>query len=43
MPQSDNASIVETDWVAAHLGTPGLVVLDATWHLPTAGRDAKAE
>ena len=35
--------IVETDWLAAHLGTPGLVVLDATWHLPTAGRDAKAE
>lgn len=35
--------IVETDWLADHLGTPGLVVLDASWHLPTSGRDPKAE
>ncbi len=43
MPQNANPAIVETEWLAAHLGTPGLIVLDGTWHLPTAGRDAKAE
>jgi thiosulfate/3-mercaptopyruvate sulfurtransferase len=35
--------IVETEWLANHLGTPGLIIFDGSWHLPTAGRDAKAE
>ena len=35
--------VVETDWLAAHLNAPDLVVLDGSWHLPTAGRDARAE
>lgn len=35
--------IVETDWLANHLNTPGLVIFDGSWHLPTANRDAKAE
>lgn len=35
--------IVETDWLADHLSAPDLVVLDGSWHLPTSGRDAKAE
>ncbi len=35
--------IVETDWLAEHLDAPDLVVFDASWHLPTAGRDPKAE
>ena len=35
--------IVETDWLAAHLNAPDLIVFDGSWHLPTAGRDAKAE
>jgi thiosulfate/3-mercaptopyruvate sulfurtransferase len=35
--------IVETDWLAAHLNAPDLIVLDGSWHLPTAKRDAKAE
>ena len=35
--------LVETDWLASHLDTPGLVVLDGSMHLPTAKRDAKAE
>jgi thiosulfate/3-mercaptopyruvate sulfurtransferase len=43
VPQNANSWIVETDWLASHLGTPGLVVFDGTWHLPTSGRDAKAE
>lgn len=35
--------IVDTEWLADHLNAPDLVVLDASWHLPTAGRDARAE
>ena len=43
MPDTAQNWIVETDWLAARLDAPGLVIFDATWHLPTAGRDAKAE
>ena len=35
--------LVSTDWLAARLGQAGLVVLDASAHLPSAGRDAAAE
>lgn len=35
--------IVETDWLASHLSSPDLVILDGSWHLPTANRDAKKE
>lgn len=35
--------VVETDWLAAHLDAPDLVILDGSWHLPTAGRDPRAE
>lgn len=35
--------IVETDWLAARLGSPDLVILDGTMHLPTSGRNARAE
>ena len=35
--------LVETEWLASHLDTPGLVILDGSMHLPTAKRDAKAE
>ena len=35
--------IVETDWLAAHLKSPDLIVLDGSWHLPSANRDPKAE
>jgi len=35
--------LVETDWLASHLDTPGLVILDGSMHLPTAKRDARAE
>ena len=43
MPVSAKNWIVETDWLQAHLDAPDLIVFDGTWHLPTAGRDAKAE
>ncbi len=36
-------SLVSSDWLAARLGAPGLVVLDASYHLPAAQRDAAAE
>ena len=35
--------LATTDWLAAHLGDPDLVVLDSTWYLPGSGRDARAE
>lgn len=36
-------SLVSTEWLAARLNTPGLVVLDASYHLPAAARDAAGE
>jgi hypothetical protein len=36
-------NLVSTDWLGDHLYTDDLVVLDASWHLPTAKRDARAE
>lgn len=37
------ASLVSAQWLAENLGNPGLVVLDASYHLPAAARDAQAE
>jgi thiosulfate/3-mercaptopyruvate sulfurtransferase len=42
-PQDDPRTLVSTDWLAKHLRDPDLRVLDASWYLPDAGRDAKAE
>ena len=36
-------SLVSTEWLGENLGRPDLVVLDASMHLPDAGRDARAE
>ncbi len=35
--------LVSTEWLASRLGDPGLVVLDASAHLPAAGRDIGAD
>lgn len=35
--------MVGTDWLAAHRNSPDIVVLDGSLHLPTTGRNAKAE
>lgn len=43
LPKTDQNWIVETDWLANHLQSPDLIVLDGSWHLPTSGRDPKAE
>ncbi len=37
------SSIVSTNWLAEHLADPKLRVLDASWYLPSAHRDAHAE
>lgn len=34
---------VTTQWLEAHLNEPDLVIFDASWHMPAAGRDARAE
>jgi thiosulfate/3-mercaptopyruvate sulfurtransferase len=35
--------IVSTQWLADHLGSPDIAIIDASWHLPAAQRDAKKE
>jgi len=35
--------MVSTDWLAERLGRPNLVIIDATWFMPGAARDALAE
>jgi len=35
--------LVSTDWLAEHLGAPDIRIADASWYLPQAGRDARAE
>jgi thiosulfate/3-mercaptopyruvate sulfurtransferase len=43
MSDSDSQQIVSTEWLEAHLSAPDVKVLDASWHMPDTGRDAKAE
>ena len=43
MPDISGKHIVSTEWLAANLSDPALVVLDGSWHLPAEKRDAKAE
>ena len=40
-PSSD--PLVSTEWLQARLGDPELRIVDATWWLPAAGRDPRAE
>lgn len=42
-PQDDPKTLVSTDWLAQHLKDPDLRIIDASWHMPDTGRDAKAE
>ncbi len=43
MTASSLPLVVSDSWLAERLGTPGLVVLDASWYLPAMGRDPRAE
>ena len=42
-PPDDPKTLVSTDWLAAHLADPDLRLIDASWYLPSMGRDAHAE
>lgn len=41
--ENDIKSLVSTDWLAEHINDPDLRILDASWYLPDAGRDPRAE
>ncbi|MFZ5964332.1 3-mercaptopyruvate sulfurtransferase [Thalassococcus sp. BH17M4-6] len=43
MSQDDPKTLVSTGWLAQHLKDPDLRILDASWYLPDAGRDPRAE
>jgi thiosulfate/3-mercaptopyruvate sulfurtransferase len=38
-----NSALVSTEWLGEHLAAPDIRVADASWYLPQAGRDTKAE
>lgn len=40
---SRDENLVSTEWLDAHLDAPDVIVLDASWYLPTEDRDAFAE
>jgi thiosulfate/3-mercaptopyruvate sulfurtransferase len=39
----DSPYIVSTEWLARRLDAPDIAIIDASWHLPQTGRNAKAE
>jgi thiosulfate/3-mercaptopyruvate sulfurtransferase len=41
--RDDPKTLVSTTWLAAHLNDPDLRLIDASWYLPSTGRDARAE
>jgi thiosulfate/3-mercaptopyruvate sulfurtransferase len=42
-PQSTALPLISADRLGTMLGAPGVVILDASWYLPSVGRDAEAE
>lgn len=40
---SFSTPLVSTEWLADHLADPRVKVIDATWHMPSTGRDARKE
>jgi thiosulfate/3-mercaptopyruvate sulfurtransferase len=38
-----DSPLVSTEWLAEHIDAPDVRIADASWYLPQAGRDAKAE
>ncbi len=43
MDYTNSNALAETQWLAANLDVPGVAVVDATWYLPTADKDPRAE
>ncbi|MDO5612426.1 MAG: 3-mercaptopyruvate sulfurtransferase [Paracoccus sp. (in: a-proteobacteria)] len=39
----DPQVLVSTGWLADHINNPDLRIIDASWHMPALGRDARAE
>ncbi|MFV0292512.1 MAG: 3-mercaptopyruvate sulfurtransferase [Paracoccus sp. (in: a-proteobacteria)] len=39
----DPQTLVSTNWLATRLNDPDLRILDGSWHMPSVGRDARAE
>jgi thiosulfate/3-mercaptopyruvate sulfurtransferase len=35
--------LTETNWLASELDAPDIVIIDGSWHMPSEGRDARAE
>jgi thiosulfate/3-mercaptopyruvate sulfurtransferase len=42
-PKGEHAHFVSTNWLAANLTSPDLVVIDGSWYLPDDKRDPQAE
>ena len=38
-----NPAFVSIPWVLANFEAPGISIIDGSWHMPAAGRDARAE
>lgn len=43
MAQHTVPTLVETDWLAQNIGDPSVRIVDASWHLPAAGRSGADE
>jgi thiosulfate/3-mercaptopyruvate sulfurtransferase len=43
MSYANPDSLVSTEWLAQHLEAPDLRVVDATWYLPSQGKNGRAE
>jgi thiosulfate/3-mercaptopyruvate sulfurtransferase len=43
MTELNDKYLASTEWLAQHLGTPGLAIVDASWHLPATGRNGAEE
>jgi thiosulfate/3-mercaptopyruvate sulfurtransferase len=43
MPLNDPKTLVSTDWLAEHFRDSNLRIVDASWYLPSMGRNARAE
>lgn len=43
MPDAKQSPLVAAEWLAERLGTPDLVILDATFFLPNQGRNARED
>ena len=35
--------LLSTEWLARHLGEPGLTIVDCSWHMPASGRSGRDE